>query len=324
MNDEINNETIDKTNNETNDKINNETTDKTNNETNDKTNNETNDKTNNKMNCETNDKINNGMNCETNNKTNYEIKDDKIKDETNDEIDDENYKNVETNDEIDDKMNVMESIKTNYLSWIVIILSVMTVSYPSIGAGFITFFICLFSSYFVHSFSHNNKNILTIIHHYHHDNDNFFSHFSQILIELSLSSIIFLLNYLSEKYFKYNYVDIWSGLAFVLFYSTVHNYNYGQLRINNVHYLHHVNMFTNIGPDICDVAFGTKNNINKEVENTNHYIPNLILSSIFILFIKYLCTNENIKFYLSNAFVIIMTLIISFLSASSIYLYQKT
>ena len=243
---------------------------------------------------------------------------------TNENTTNENIKNdenIKQNSAESNKINVMESIKTNYLSWIVVILCIITVSYPSVNAGLITFSIIFISSYFLHLVSHYVKNIFTILHHYHHDNNNFFSHFSQILLELSLSYSVFTLHYISENYLGYNFIDIWTGLSYVLFYSSVHNYNYGQLRVNDVHYLHHQNILTNIGPDICDIAFGTKHPDNKEVENTNHYIPNVILSTIFILFVKYLCINENIKIHLLNLYFISIALIMLFLVVSSVYLY---
>jgi len=249
---------------------------------------------------------------------------DENKDNDNEKIDDEKIdEDINKNNEMNkiNKINVIESIKTNYLSWIFIILSIIIVSYPSVNAGFITFLIFLFLSYFVHLLTHCDKNIFTILHHYHHDNNNFFSHFSQILLELSLSTVVFILYYFNNIYLGNNYIDIWTGLLYLLFYSSVHNYNYSQLRVNDVHYLHHKNMYTNIGPDICDIAFGTKNLNNKEVENTNHYIPNIIISSIFILFVKYLCINKNVKDCLLNLFFIMMTIIIIFLLISSIYLY---
>jgi hypothetical protein len=265
-------------------------------------------------------------NIDENKDNNNENIDEKIDDKKIDDkkIDDKKINEyINKNNELNkiNKINVIESIKTNYLSWIFIILSIIIVSYPSVNAGFITFLIFLFLSYFVHLFTHRDKNIFTILHHYHHDNNNFFSHFSQILLELSLSSVVFILYYFNNIYLGNNYIDIWTGLSYLLFYSSVHNYNYSQLRVNDVHYLHHKNMYTNIGPDICDIAFGTKNPNNKEVENTNHYIPNVIISTIFILFIKYLCINKNVKDYLLNLFFITMTIIILFLLISSIYLY---
>ena len=240
--------------------------------------------------------------------------------ESNNQNDKQSDKECDNFDKLN-KISILESIKTNYLSWIFIILSIILVSYPSIIAGFITFFIFFLLSYFTHLFSHIDKNIFTILHHYHHDNNNFFSHFSQILIELSLSAVVFPLYYFNNIYLGNNFIDIWIGLLYVLFYSSVHNYNYGQLRINDVHYLHHKNIFTNIGPDICDIAFNTKHPDNKEVENTNHYIPNVILSTIFILFMKYLCIDENMRDLLLKIFSLIMLLIFLFILISSIYLY---
>ena len=166
-------------------------------------------------------------------------------------------------------INIETSIKTNYLSWIFIVLSIMIVSYPYISGGFITFFVLLLFAYFVHKMSHDYRNVFTILHHYHHENNNFFSHFSQILLELSLGMLVIPFYY----YLGNKYVDIWTGLFFILFYSTIHNINYGQLRVNDVHFLHHKDIYTNIGPDVCDIAFGTKSSKNKEVENTKHYIP---------------------------------------------------
>lgn len=278
-------------------------------------NNQSNEESDNQSNKKSDDKSDDKSDNQSNKKSNK--KSDDKSDEKNDE------KNNKESNYFDksNKITVLESIKTNYLSWIFIILSIILVSHPSIIAGFITFFIFLFLSYFTHLFTHIDKNVFTILHHYHHDNDNFFSHFFQILYELSLSALVFPLYYFFNIYLTYDCINIWIGLLYTLFYLSVHNYNYGQLRINDVHYLHHKNMFTNIGPDICDIAFNTKNPYNEEVENTNHYIPNVILSTIFILFIKYLCIDEHIKDWLLKIFSLIILLIFLFLSISSIYLY---
>jgi len=214
-------------------------------------------------------------------------------------------------------INVLTSLKTNYLSWIVILLSISIVSQPFIAAGFITFFSLLLFAYFIHRGSHDFINVFTILHHYHHENDNFFSHFSQIILELSLGLLVVPLYY----YLGDNYINIWTAILFTLFYSTVHNYNYGQLKVNDVHFLHHKEINTNIGPDICDIAFYTKNPKNTEVENTNHYIPNIIIITVLVLFIKYLVSNGVIKNISINIFYIIMTIFALFISISSIYLY---
>ena len=216
-----------------------------------------------------------------------------------------------------DNINVLESIKTNYLSWTFIFISIIAISYPHIKGGFLTFIIFLLFAYFVHRGSHDYRNVFTILHHYHHENNNFFSHLSQILLELSLGMLLLPIYY----YLGNDYIDIWTGIFFILFYSTIHNYNYGQLRVNDVHYIHHQNIYTNIGPDICDIAFGTKSKINKEVENTNHYIPNVVVISILVLILKYLCKNNTIKNLLLNILFILMSISTIIILFSSIYLY---
>jgi hypothetical protein len=229
-----------------------------------------------------------------------------------------NYIIMEKNIIMEENINVLTSIKTNYLSWIVIFISITIVSQPSIIAGFITFFTLMIFSYFVHRFSHHSKNVFTILHHYHHENNNFFSHFSQILLELSLGMVVLPYYYFLGS----NYLDIWTTIFFTLFYSTIHNYNYGQLRVNDVHFLHHKDIYTNIGPDICDIAFNTKHPNNKEVENTNHYIPNIIIITVFILILKYLTANITIRHTLINIFMVFMSFSVLFVSISSICLYS--
>jgi hypothetical protein len=214
-------------------------------------------------------------------------------------------------------INVLTSIKTNYLSWIVILLSISIVSQPFIAAGFITFFSLLLFAYFVHRGSHDFRNVFTILHHYHHENDNFFSHFSQIILELSLGMLVVPFYY----YLGNNYINIWTAILFTLFYSTVHNYNYGQLRVNDVHFLHHKEINTNIGPDVCDIAFNTKNKKNTEVENTNHYIPNIIIITILVLIVKHFVYNSDLKDISLNIFCVLMVVFALFISISSIYLY---
>ncbi len=191
------------------------------------------------------------------------------------------------------------------------------VSYPNNSAGFLTFITLLVTGYFVHRFSHDFRNIFTILHHYHHENNNFFSHFSQILLELSfIVSLVPAYYILGDKY-----ISIWTAILFIIFYSTVHNYNYGQLRVNDVHFLHHQNIHTNIGPDICDVMFYTKHPTNTEVEDTTHYIPNIVIITLFICILKYLCSNNKVKDVLLNIYIVFSIFCVLFISISSVYLY---
>ena len=48
-----------------------------------------------------------------------------------------------------------------------------------------------------------------------------------------------------------------------------------------------------MGPDICDIIFDTKYRIELGLENTDHYIPNIIISTIIIKIMQCLWSNKN-------------------------------
>ena len=181
-----------------------------------------------------------------------------------------------------------------------------------------TFFVFLFFAYYSHLESHRKRNVFTILHHYHHENNNFLSHISQVLTELSFPVMIFPLYFI----FGTIYFDEWILFLFAIFYSSVHNINYGMFRVNDVHYLHHQFMNTNIGPDICDVIFNSKNPKNNTVENTNHYIPNIIIGTAIVLLIKHFYNkNDFWKNWIIFGMRCFLGLSLSFSVIFSIYLY---
>jgi len=104
----------------------------------------------------------------------------------------------------------------------------------------------------------------------------------QILYEISCGGILLFLHY----FFNINIVNYWIGLFCVLTYASVHNYNYSILKINNVHKLHHKYIKINYGPDLLDIIFETKHPSESKVENTDHYINNIILFTLVVLVIK--------------------------------------
>ena len=155
----------------------------------------------------------------------------------------------------------------------------------------------------------------TIIHHYHHTHDNFISYYMQILIELICLTVFIPLFYLFENIF----LDPWILIFFVFFYSSIHNINYGYFKVNNVHRLHHDHMMTNIGPDICDILFETKNPTESCPENTNHYLPNIFISYLIVLFLQYLWKdNKKNMLLVMNIFISVSFCIIT---ACSFYLW---
>ena len=219
-------------------------------------------------------------------------------------------------------ISIICSIKKNILSWLCIFISVCIVSYPHISIGLFTFITLLFYSYFIHYIAHNIRNVFTIIHHYHHENNDFFAHISQILLEISFPSIFIPIYLLFDTIF----FNPWVIGLYGFFYTTVHNVNYTILKVNNVHSRHHKNIFTNIGPDICDVIFNTKNEEDIAPENINHYIPNIIIGTIIVLTLKYMCQNQTIKTIFIDILIFFLIFSLIFLFISALYLnnfYEK-
>ena len=48
-----------------------------------------------------------------------------------------------------------------------------------------------------------------------------------------------------------------------------------------------------MGPDLCDILFDTKYKPENGIENTDHYIPNILLATILILFMQYIWKNSE-------------------------------
>jgi hypothetical protein len=144
-------------------------------------------------------------------------------------------------------------------------------------------------------------------------------------------------------YFLENYINIPAHILMSLFYVTVHNINYSYFHINKCHELHHDNTNTNFGPSICDIIFNTNNNNNNynyndnnndnnsknknklylNIENTDHYIPNIIILTVLIIIINILMKyyfNDKIIFY--KIFYYVFIFIIILLIFSTLYIYK--
>jgi hypothetical protein len=89
-------------------------------------------------------------------------------------------------------------------------------------------------------------------------------------------------------------INKWIIIFLWLIYTTVHNINYGYLKVNEFHLKHHDDPLTNIGPDIFDYLFKSKNkDTNKYHENIDHYIPNIICAFIIVYLLKSFYTKNN-------------------------------
>ena len=219
---------------------------------------------------------------------------------------------------ISKNITASNNCKKNIISWLLIGLTVSIISYPNILLGITTFFFFMFIAYFYHVVTHVHKNIFSIVHHYHHENDNLFSHFIQVVLELSIPYPFVMFSCL----FDISIFNPWIILYFMLFYCSVHNINYSIFKVNGVHRLHHKEVNVNFGPDVCDVLFGTKHSSEDCVENTKHYIPNIIIITGIVLILQYLCKTEWVKDALVLGVINILSLGIILLFVSSIILWH--
>ena len=206
-------------------------------------------------------------------------------------------------------INVINAVKENYKSFLCFAIAIYLISPENVLWGISSFIIISFLCYYSHYLFHTRTNIFTIIHKYHHDNDNMLSYYLQILYEISGGGIFLFLHY----FFNINIVNYWIGLFCVLAYASVHNYNYSILKVNKVHKLHHEYIKINYGPDLLDIIFETKHPSEINVENTDHYINNIILFTLVVLLIK--------KYITINILIILFEILFLFLFIISIMLW---
>jgi hypothetical protein len=207
---------------------------------------------------------------------------------------------------------ILESIKINYKFWIVLWASLFVISSENNLDTIITFIVIMSFFYFIHLINHIwNIYPLNAVHLYHHDHDNWFSYIMEIVLEF-IWIISFIIGKLSLKaLFNINFAFLNSYLIifFYLIYTTVHNINYSIFHVNNVHEYHHKDQTKNIGPDICDLVYGTKHNSTHNIENTDHYLPNIIGSLLLVLFLKYINTLINNNLLITNITILLYTLL---------------
>tara|TARA_B110000305_G_scaffold241718_1_gene317179 strand:+ start:3873 stop:4634 length:762 start_codon:yes stop_codon:yes gene_type:complete len=202
--------------------------------------------------------------------------------------------------------HIYKSIKENYKNWFVMIISCIIMSYKtSIFYGAIQYISCIFWVYVAHVIAHEPLGFfLNRAHIYHHENTDWISHLIQVGVELSASfGPVMLLYYFIDMDKQHKLVDPYIYLTFFLFYTSTHNINYGMLKVNQVHYNHHLDYSVNYGPDICDIIFKTKYPYDG-IENTDHYIPNIILSTMVSYFFKIYYNQSNHKTQIKKLLVV--------------------
>lgn len=210
--------------------------------------------------------------------------------------------------------HITKSIQINYKMWIVFLISCFLLS-PNYNyiKGFIIYIVCMLQAYWAHRVAHHYLFFFfNRAHLYHHENTDAMSHIVQVAIEIAAVYLPFMILYLlNVKHYIFP-LDPYIFIMFSFFYTSVHNINYGQFHVNQVHYKHHLNYEVNYGPDICDIIFKTKYPTDG-IENTDHYIPNIIVSTIIALACKYFYNNSNkkedIKIYLFIAYMYVASFV---------------
>ena len=159
----------------------------------------------------------------------------------------------------------------------------------------------VFYSYWVHISAHRfeKNNIFSSIHIYHHKHNNNISYYGQIFAEIIFVSIAVILNmYLNTTL---SHIFLWMTTYVIILYSLVHTINYGVLKVNHYHQLHHKDPTTNFGPDFCDYLCSTKHVETPHIEDASHYIPPAILSFFFVLALKELMKNATFTYIFNGA-----------------------
>lgn len=170
------------------------------------------------------------------------------------------------------------SVMKNWVMWLFYLGAVVVVAWDNVLQGVYTFIGLVSGAYFVHRFSHVELNFFTVMHHYHHENNDWLAYLSQILMELLFGVFVVPMSYAGFT------AHPWATLLFVLVYSSVHNVNYGIFKVNQVHARHHENVHENIGPDVCDILFQSKHG---EVEDTTHYVPNIVAATVIVVLARH-------------------------------------
>ena len=223
----------------------------------------------------------------------------------------DNIKNTDT----------FKAINKNKETYLLFLFCILVLSGSNFPKGILTFVVGFWWVWWAHYSAHKKRNVITVCHHYHHEHTNWFAHWIEIVLE---SQYLFMLPLLNESFLD-NLFDKWVIIMLVLYYITVHNYNYSVLHVNKTHELHHEDKFTNMGPDIVDVICGTKNQRNKDeddyFEDIQHYTPNIIYATIVTIILKKLLKNKCIKFVFDILSYIILFVLTIILIVASWYLW---
>jgi len=194
-------------------------------------------------------------------------------------------------------MQLIDSIFSNYETLLLFVLFSVILCDNNVIVGAASFFYGYLLSYTGHVFLHNDfcyPNMYSISHYYHHLLSGHYSIFISVINEFLMVTNNLVFKYIIEtvNLANFYFVNKWVVLFIFLFYTTSHNINYGYFHVNNYHEKHHEQCKTNLGPDIFDLLFGTKNIDTPNPELIGHYIPNIVFSFMVVYFLKNIFGNS--------------------------------
>lgn len=238
--------------------------------------------------------------------------------------------------------DIIYSLKLNYKSWIFFLIIIYLLSSKNYMNGvfniIINFLIIYYGHYLLHVDlkKYSFLNFFKIIHEHHHKKHGWFIFFTEILLEFfSITFIsftkIFIQSICNIHFFDtiLNNINIPLNIFAFLLYTSIHYINYSYLHLTDAHELHHIDNLKNIFPDFFDILFDTKYNHdykNKDqsyIENTDHYIPNIIISTIIIYSFLYFYNNCNYKKIFNYIFFFTYIYVFIILSISTIRLLNE-
>lgn len=219
---------------------------------------------------------------------------------------------------------IKKSLFINYKTWIALLISSYFVCDYKIFSGIFNYLLGLIYIYCGHVFYHSPcSTAWYYIHTYHHDQHDINGTLFEVIMEFTGTMMPIIVAYSLLKWKKiYDGFNPYVYLFFALFYSTVHIINYTYLRCNNMHMEHHKNINGNYFPDICDLIFDTKHNP-EDVENTDHWLPNIFGVTIFVLIIQRLYRSVKNKKRLNLIGFIIYGLMYDSVLFFSVYYFLK-
>lgn len=238
--------------------------------------------------------------------------------------------------------DILYSLRLNYKSWIFFMITIYLLSSKNYLNGvfnlIVNFLIIYFGHYLLHVDLKQYKflNFFKIIHENHHKKHGWFIFFTEILLEFfSITFISFIKIFIQSICNIYffdnilNNINIPLNIFSFLLYTSVHYINYSYLHLTNSHEFHHIDYFKNIFPDFFDILFDTKykdnykNTDQSYIENTDHYIPNIIILTIIIYIFLYFYNNYDYKKIFDYIFFFIYIYVSIILGISSIELLDQ-